>query len=58
MLTMAAFYKKPEYDQDERRDYVLKTRNCLVCKVEFLSEWAGERICKKCKSRSDWRMDY
>ena len=54
-LPMKSVDKKPEYDQDERRDYVLKTRNCLVCKVEFLSEWVGERICKKCKSRSDWR---
>ena len=55
---MKSVDKKPEYNQDERRDYVPKTRNCLLCKVEFLSKWAGERICKKCKSRAEWRNGY
>lgn len=32
-----------------------KTRNCLVCQTQFLSQWAGERICSKCKSSSTWR---
>ena len=54
----AVYLKKLEYEQDVRPDYVLKTRNCLVCKVEFLSEWAGERVCKKCKSRSEWRNGF
>jgi len=58
-LPMKSVYlKKLEYEQDVRPDYVLKTRNCLVCKVEFLSEWVGERVCKKCKSRSDWRNGF
>ena len=44
-------HKKPEYEQDVRRDDERKTRQCLVCKDSFLSEWAGERICHKCKSK-------
>ena len=51
-------HKKPEYEQDVRRDDERKTRKCLVCKAPFLSEWAGERICLKCKSSSTWRSGY
>jgi len=54
----SVYQKKPEYEQDVRHDDERKTRKCLVCKVEFLSEWAGERICKTCKSRADWRSGY
>ncbi len=32
-----------------------KTRSCLVCRESFPSEWAGERICRKCKSTAAWR---
>ncbi len=32
-----------------------KVRNCLSCLRPFTSEWAGERICRKCKSRPSWR---
>jgi hypothetical protein len=32
-----------------------KPRLCLMCSTEFLSEWAGERICRKCKSSTKWR---
>ncbi len=49
----SAKHKKPE--QDDNRDEERKTRKCLVCKAEFVSEWAGERICHKCKSSSNWR---
>ena len=51
----AAYHKKPEYEEDVRRDDERKTRKCLMCRVEFLSEWAGERICRKCKSSKNWR---
>ena len=47
--------KKPENEQDVRRDDVRKTRKCLMCEDPFLSEWAGERICRKCKSTHNWR---
>lgn len=36
--------------QDEQ-----KIRNCLICKSPFPSAWAGERICRRCKSTSAWR---
>jgi len=53
-----AYHKKPEFEQDVRRDDERKTRKCLVCKAPFLSEWAGERICLKCKSKSNWRSGF
>lgn len=35
-----------------------RTRQCLLCKAAFHSEWSGERICKRCKSSSAWRGGY
>lgn len=32
-----------------------KQRSCLSCHQTFLSEWAGERICYRCKHTSAWR---
>ena len=32
-----------------------KIRRCLKCKRSFLSGWAGERICRSCKSTEAWR---
>jgi hypothetical protein len=37
------------------RDVEPKTKPCLICKSPFLSEWAGERICRRCKSTTAWR---
>ena len=31
-------------------------RKCLRCHQTFLSEWAGERVCKACKGSSQWRI--
>ena len=50
--------KTPEIEQDAKRDDERKTRMCLVGKVPFLSEWPGERICRNCKSRSNWRSGF
>lgn len=33
----------------------VKERKCLKCREPFPSEWAGERICKRCKSSGSWR---
>ena len=33
-----------------------KTRLCLVCGDGFVSAWAGERVCKRCRSSSKWRQ--
>ena len=33
----------------------LKYRPCLVCKTTFPSQWAGERICARCKTTTGWR---
>ncbi|MFM2129808.1 MAG: hypothetical protein RL477_1354 [Pseudomonadota bacterium] len=43
--------KKPLPDADVDP----KMRTCLACHSPFRSEWAGERICQKCKSSSSWR---
>lgn len=32
-----------------------KTRQCLKCADSFQSQWAGERICPRCKSTNAWR---
>jgi hypothetical protein len=32
-----------------------KRRKCLRCGDAFESQWAGERICVKCKRSSTWR---
>jgi len=32
-----------------------KTRQCLICRSPFASAWAGERICRGCKSKAAWR---
>jgi Zn finger protein HypA/HybF involved in hydrogenase expression len=39
----------------ERHDTVPKTRRCLSCGRSFPSEWAGERVCRNCKSTEAWR---
>ncbi len=33
-----------------------KLRRCLVCSEDFPSAWAGERVCKRCRSSSQWRQ--
>ena len=40
------------------RTYVAKTRPCLRCREPFESEWAGERVCGRCKRRDRWREEY
>lgn len=32
-----------------------KERPCLMCRLKFMSQWSGERICQKCKTRAIWR---
>ena len=49
----ADYHKKPEYEEDVRRDDERKTRKCLMCEAPFLSEWAGERVCLNCKPSKD-----
>ena len=49
----------PHYSKlkpEPEREHDPKVRNCLSCLCPFTSEWAGERICPKCKHSSSWRM--
>jgi hypothetical protein len=39
---------------NERR----KPRLCLKCQASFGSEWAGERICPRCKATDAWRSGF
>jgi hypothetical protein len=34
---------------------VPKRRRCLRCRDKFDSDWAGDRICPRCKQSSAWR---
>ena len=34
----------------------IRDRKCLKCRQMFRSEWSGERVCKPCKSSSQWRI--
>ncbi len=34
---------------------VSRDRLCLRCKDSFISEWFGERICRRCKKSSSWK---
>ncbi len=50
---------KPDTDPDpffdDPRKFERKVRQCLMCGESFTSEWAGERVCRHCKSTSAWR---
>ncbi len=54
----SAYQQKPEFEENFKREDKRKTRKCLVCEAPFLSEWAGERVCQKCKSKSSWRSGF
>lgn len=36
-------------------DHVAAERRCLQCHQAFMSRWVGERICRSCKGRHEWR---
>lgn len=42
-------------DGDQRPRDAAKMRACLRCSAEFMSQWAGERICPNCKRSGTWR---
>ena len=44
-----------EAEREARRSAEHKVRKCLICRDPFPSAWAGERVCRKCKSTSTWR---
>jgi hypothetical protein len=41
--------------EDIRPEDEVKVRRCLMCGDEFESSWAGERVCKRCRSSHNWR---
>lgn len=47
--------KANQDELEERQEATQKTRRCLLCGRSFLSEWAGERVCRNCKSTEAWR---
>jgi len=45
------YLRKAENEPTDR----VKDRHCLKCQAPFVSAWAGERVCPKCKSSGAWR---
>jgi hypothetical protein len=43
----------PEVSDDRRRP-----RLCLKCRTSFASQWAGERICARCKATNAWQSGF
>jgi hypothetical protein len=52
---IASTMKCEEQDVEFEQRAQVKMRACLVCKKPFESQWAGERICRSCKSTATWR---
>jgi hypothetical protein len=52
---IASTMKYEEHDAEFEQRTQVQTRACLVCKKPFESQWAGERICRSCKSTATWR---
>lgn len=43
-------------DEEEIPSHIKrKERRCLMCHTTFDSSWAGERICRRCKSSANWQ---
>jgi hypothetical protein len=40
---------------NKKKLYKARERKCLMCSREFRSEWAGNRVCKKCRTSSAWK---
>jgi hypothetical protein len=48
-------HRKPADGRNSQTDEQVKVRACLLCRRPFRSQWAGERICRNCKSTAAWR---
>jgi hypothetical protein len=46
---------KQDTTQDDDSQYERKLRRCMMCGENFESDWAGERICRRCKSTEAYR---
>lgn len=44
-------YAKPRAE----KAYEPKGRCCLMCGDDFVSSWPGERVCRECKTKANWR---
>jgi hypothetical protein len=51
-----AFAECEHNDAPQESRAVRLVRRCLGCLALFDSEWAGERICRRCKGRARWRI--
>lgn len=46
---------KPKPEPSKATKNTSKPRTCMMCKTAFDSYWAGERICKRCRSSAAWK---
>ena len=44
-----------EAPADQPASAAPRSRQCLKCRADFQSEWAGERVCPRCKKKTGWR---
>ena len=33
-----------------------RLRRCLMCGKKFMSDWIGNRVCKRCQSSALWKQ--
>ena len=46
---------KELFHKEAESNLEAKERDCLKCGERFSSEWAGDRVCGRCKGSIAWR---
>lgn len=46
---------KELFHKEAESNLEAKERDCLKCGERFASEWAGDRVCGRCKGSIAWR---
>ena len=54
-LSTRPYYQAPPSLPPEKKKDTSKIRNCLSCLKSFQSEWAGDRVCGRCKRMRVWK---
>lgn len=48
-------FMKELFHKEAESNLEAKERDCLKCGERFSSEWAGDRVCGRCKGSIAWR---
>ena len=46
------------YNQKKPTSSRKKKRTCIMCRKEFMSDWAGHRFCKECKGTGTYKVGH